>query len=342
MNKLAGGGASEADASEQSAEQSSDTSGMAATTAEIDARVKNGDAGAGGETTSSKSPADAAVQEGSDGEGSEGSLKSDDAPAAAVQGSTSETIHIDFERLSAAGFLTPDQANTQRAEEYQHLKRRILGNIALGKGANGRPANVIMITSSVPSEGKTYTSMNLALSIAMEIYHTVLVVDTDVMKRDLSMQMGLLDRRGLFEYLNNQVADIADVIYRTNLPNLAVIPSGNFVTGSTELLASVRMTELVNEFAERYRDRVILFDTPPLLATTTAVALSPMVGQLILVVEAGETRAATVQQAIGVIERTPVTGLILNKAKKSQVAGYDYYGYGYGYGQTNEGGSGAS
>ncbi|MGE0486793.1 MAG: AAA family ATPase [Gammaproteobacteria bacterium] len=234
--------------------------------------------------------------------------------------------HIDFERLHANGNLTPGTDLVREAEEYQYIKRRLLGNIALGAGHGGRPANLIMLTSSVPGEGKTFTSINLSMSITVERDHTLLVIDTDIMKRDLSRQLGLEGLPGLFDYLDGDVDDIANVIYRTNVPNMAVIPSGRFKAASTELLASARMQQLVDEIASRYRDRVVLFDTPPLLATSTAVALAPLVGQLVLVVEAGETRTTTVLDAIRILDRVPVTGVIFNKSKGTAMKPYDYYG----------------
>jgi len=250
------------------------------------------------------------------------------APLQSEQEATPEdrTVWIDFPQLAARGNLVPGTALTREAEEYQYIKRRLLGNIALKAGAGGRPANLIMVTSSVPGEGKTFTSLNLSMSITFERDHTVLVVDTDIMKRDLSRQLNLEDRLGLYDYLDGQVEDIAKVIYRTNVPNLAIIPSGRFKAASTEMLASVRMRALVDEFSTRYKDRVVLFDTPPLLATSTAIALAPMVGQLVLVVEAGSTKRATVQMAVRTLDRSPITGLILNKCKGSSVKVHDYYG----------------
>lgn len=238
-----------------------------------------------------------------------------------------QSIWIDFERLKAAGNLTPESAFARDTEEYQFIKRRILGNVALGKESDEYPANLIMVTSSVPGEGKTFTSMNLSMSLTIERDHTILVVDTDLVKRDLSRQLNLVERPGLFDYLDHRVEDIAEVIYRTNVPNLAIIPAGRYTDASTELLASSRMADLVQEFATRYNDRVVLFDTPPLLATTTAVALAPLVGQILVVVEANETKTTTLDEALSTIDRNRITGLILNKARAVAQRSYDYYGY---------------
>lgn len=251
--------------------------------------------------------------------------ESEPSPPSPRKSAERKPVSLDFEALTASGGLAPGAEKTPLGEEYQRIKRRLLGNIVLGAGANGRAANLIMVTSSVPGEGKTYTSINLAMSISFERDHTILVVDTDIMKRDLSRRLNLADRKGLFDYLEGSVTDIADVLYHTNVPNLAVIPCGHFGEASAELLASGRMAALMDEFANRYSDRVVIFDTPPLLAASSAIALAPLVGQLVLVVEAGETRTETVKDALQSLTRASVTGVVLNKAKSNHASNYEYY-----------------
>ena len=235
-------------------------------------------------------------------------------------------VNIDFARLAAGGFLTPDQPMTRQSEEYQHIKRRVLGNMTSGALNTNRPSNLILITSSVPGEGKTFTSVNLAISLAMEVDHTILVVDTDIMKRDLSRALGVVDRKGLFDLLASPNLRLEDLLVRTNLRNLVILPVGTKRDGSTELLASMRMRELADEIARRYKDRVVLFDSPPVLATTTASALAPLVGQVVLVAEAGSTKHETIREALLRLDRVTITGVILNKGKQAAAASYDYYG----------------
>lgn len=240
--------------------------------------------------------------------------------------SNNNFVNIDFARLAAGGFLTPDQPMTRQSEEYQHIKRRVLGNMTSGALNTSRPSNLILITSSVPGEGKTFTSVNLAISLAMEVDHTILVVDTDIMKRDLSRALGVVDRKGLFDLLSSPNTRLEDLLVRTNMRNLVILPVGTKREGSTELLASMRMRELADEIARRYKDRVVLFDSPPVLATTTASALAPLVGQVILVAEAGSTKHETIREALQRLDRVTITGVILNKAKQGAAASYDYYG----------------
>lgn len=240
--------------------------------------------------------------------------------------SNNNFVNIDFARLAAGGFLTPDQPMTRQSEEYQHIKRRVLGNMTSGAFNSSRPSNLILITSSVPGEGKTFTSVNLAISLAMEVDHTILVIDTDIMKRDLSRALGVVDRKGLFDLLASPNLRLEDLLVRTNLRNLVVLPVGTKREGSTELLASMRMRELADEISRRYKDRVVLFDSPPVLATTTASALAPLVGQVVLVAEAGSTKHETIREALQRLDRVTITGVILNKAKQTAAASYDYYG----------------
>ncbi|MEM7543572.1 MAG: AAA family ATPase [Pseudomonadota bacterium] len=240
---------------------------------------------------------------------------------------SSKVAQIDFPSLAQRGMLTPYATADQQSEEYQYIKRRLLGNIVLEGDANQRPQNLIMVTSSIPGEGKTFNTMNLAISLAMEMDHTVLVVDTDVAKRDLTRHFGLTGSTGLYDYLVNDDLDVGECLYRSNRSNLNVLPAGTHEKINTELVASHRMRRLMAELAERYSDRVILFDTPPLLANTTATALAPMVGQVVLVVAADETEQGTLSSAVEHLHGVAISGVILNKSKASFRKSYQYSGY---------------
>lgn len=242
---------------------------------------------------------------------------------------TNGELYIDLERLAAAGFLTPDCGITSQSEEYQQVKRRLLGNTVVASDEfNGRP-NLVMVTSSVPSEGKTFTSINLAMSIAAEIDRTVLAIDTDIAKKDLTRAFGALSRPGIFDLLSDDSLDVSDVMLSTNIPNLVVIPAGLDDSVSTERLASVRMQGISAEISSRYSDRIVIYDTPPILASSASLALAPQVGQLILVVEAGKTKQETFNEALQTLGDIPITGLLLNKSKQISRNSYDYYGYYY-------------
>jgi len=238
-----------------------------------------------------------------------------------------KVCNLDFNGLADAGFLSPLSKNRLLFEEYRVIKRPLLMN-AFGKGAteidNG---NLIAITSAYSKEGKSFTSLNLAFSIALEMDTTILLIDSDVIKRSLSKQLGLENELGLLDILNNADIDIGDVIIGTNLPRLNIIPAGQESNSATELLASTRMSTVLTELSERYPDRVIIFDAPPLLATTEASVIMHGMGQIMLVVEAGKTANDAIRSALDLVDdKDKVVGVILNKSRSSR--GVGYYGYG--------------
>ena len=251
--------------------------------------------------------------------------------AAAEARHASPVVSVDFERLAHLGYLVPGQEADSKSEEFQRIKRRILGNMVPGMMQGPLPSNLIMVTSSVPGEGKTFTSLNLAVSMAMEIDRTVLLIDTDILKADLSRLFGAQRRLGLFNLLSQKDLGPQDVLLRTNIPKLVLLPCGMGAEIATERLASEAMRQLADELARRYPDRIIIFDCPPVLAATGAAALAEHVGQVIMVVEAGKTTHEILRHALDALDQVKITGLVFNKSKQSLVG--DAYGYGY-YGQT--------
>ena len=155
-----------------------------------------------------------------------------------------------------------------------------------------------MVTSSRPSEGKTFTATNLAMSIASEQDKTVLLVDADVLKPNVLNTLGLERRKGLMEYLTGDVEDISDVLYPTNIDKLKIIPAGKSHHLSTELLASQKMHETVDEFANRYPDRIVIFDTPPLIGINESAILANFAGQAVVVVEEGKAKIGDIKMSV--------------------------------------------
>ena len=234
---------------------------------------------------------------------------------------------LDFDALKQSGYITGGNDNTQFAEEYRIIKRPLLAN-AFGKGAapiaNG---NLIMITSSIPGEGKTFTSMNLALSIALERDTTVLLVDIDVLSPRLSKLFGLENQPGLLDVVNNPGMTLSDVIINTDNPKLRLIPAGQGHEHSTEILASERMAMLCEELSQRYSDRIIIIDSPPVLSTNEANILSRKVGQIVFVIEQNRTTQANVKEALSQFDDNSVIGIVMNKSRTNNSS--SYYGYYY-------------
>ena len=251
-------------------------------------------------------------------------------PYPAADDQVSRQVHIDLALLRARGLLTSDDERSQVAEEYRLIKRPILANAF---GANPvRKGNMVMVTSSLPGEGKTFSTINLAISIAMEMDRTVLLVDADVAKPRLPEYLGFNAEHGLLDILRQGTQDLSNAILRTNIDKLAILPAGRTYARATELLSSDAMHRLVDDLASRYPDRLVLFDSPPLLATSESSVLAAHMGQIVMVVEADKTPQAALRDAMARIEGAcDVVGIILNKATGRNSGGYYYYGnYGYG------------
>jgi len=243
-------------------------------------------------------------------------------------------LTLDFAQLRRLGYLVPGDPAARLSEEFQQVKRRLIGNTVPGMLGGTRPPNLVMLTSAIPGEGKTYATMNLALSIAMEIDRRVLAIDSDIMKSDLSRLFGAWNRPGLYDLLVHPELDAGEVISRTNLPGLTFMPAGTVREGITERLASQAMVRLAGELAARYPDRLIVFDAPPVLAMSGAAALAPLIGQVVLVVEAGRTSREMLARTLAALEHTEVTGVLLNKLRHRPAGSVYGYSYAYGAGQS--------
>ncbi len=238
-------------------------------------------------------------------------------------------VEISFDRLRSAGFISPDNINGRVSEEFRIVKRPLLTN-AFGKGAKAvKNGNLIMVTSSLPGEGKTFSAINLAISIAMERDHRVLLVDADVAKPSVPAALGIPGEKGLLDLVLERDLQFSDVLIKTNIDKLNILPAGRKHSNATELLASEAMHRLLQEISQRYHDRIIIFDSPPLLATTEARALASRMGQIVMVVEAGKTQREALKEALTQIVNCEVVGLLLNKGG-SVLGGDESYGYGYG------------
>jgi receptor protein-tyrosine kinase len=233
------------------------------------------------------------------------------------------SAEVDFRHLAAQGYLTPESPKTQLADEYRVIKRPLLRN-AFAPGASAKNRNLVMITSALPAEGKSFTALNLAMSMAMEVNHTVLLVDGDVANPSLPGLLGVPSEPGMLDLLCDPRLSIADTVIQTNIEKLSVMPSGSRHRRATELLASQQMANLMRELA-RDTNRIVIFDSPPLLPTTEARALATHVGQIVMVVAAEATRQQEVAQALATVESCEIVLMLLNKTHKTDVGAY--YGY---------------
>lgn len=239
-------------------------------------------------------------------------------------------IDIDMRKLESVGFIAPPKDRAKLAEEYRRIKRPLLSN-AFGKNADVvELGNVIMVASAMSGEGKTFNTLNLALSMANEMDITVLVVDLDVLNPALTRLLELDEKLGFTDVLSDPDVMLSDVILSTNVPKLKVLPAGRRHSQANELLASEQMRRVTHELATRYPDRIVIFDAPPLLMTSEANVVAGLVGQVLLVVEAGETPQSAVKEAVALLDERKVIGIVLNKYKGSGTGQYGTYYCAYG------------
>ena len=233
-------------------------------------------------------------------------------------------VEIDLARLSAGGYITPNAPRSRLAEEFRVIKRPLMNNISGKSATKVVHANRIMVTSSVPGEGKTFVSLNLAMSLAMELNTEVLLVDADASRPALLERLGLEPSNGLLDLLVEPGLAPRSLILKTNVEHLSILPAGNPQARATELLASDSMSRLVEQLATDDPRRVVLFDTPPLLAASESRVLAAHMGQIIMVIGADGTPQGTVAEALSTIDNCPIVFTLLNRV--SPADGGHYYG----------------
>jgi exopolysaccharide/PEP-CTERM locus tyrosine autokinase len=234
-------------------------------------------------------------------------------------------LGINRAALRAAGLLAPEHDERQIASDYRQIKRPLIA-AATGRGAprveNG---NVIMVASALPGEGKTFTSVNLAMSIARERDVEVVLVDADVAKPHISRTLGIDAEKGLLDLLSDEALEVETLIFATDVEGLCVLPAGRHSDTATELLASTRMEQILATMSANDPRRIIVLDSPPLLLTSEARVLSGATGQVVIVVRAGYTARQAVLDAIGYLGDHGSISLILNQSQGTAGEGY-YYG----------------
>lgn len=233
----------------------------------------------------------------------------------------SREFSFDHARLEKFGFITPKVRRSRISEEFRLIKRRLMQRMSLSARkkreqdpGQGKRNHVILVTSARPSEGKSFVAMNLALSIIFDEGLNVMLVDGDVARPSMSKILGLRnDLPGLTDLLLDEDASLPDVLLRENEHPLTYLAAGAMVASATDLFGGERMETLVADMAERYADRIIIFDGPPLLASTEPVALAEHVGQVVMVVDAEKTSRSAVDSALDLLVTDQNVNLVLNK-----------------------------
>lgn len=225
---------------------------------------------------------------------------------------------IDRDRLAARGMVVPGTAVSGISEEYRIVKRELIRNFS---GSGSRPVlprgHRVLIASANPGEGKTFSAINLALSLAVEADHDVLLIDADIAKPSVLETLGLDDGPGLMDALADPHLPLGDCLIQTDIAGLKVMPAGTAHMHDTELLASARTETLLAQLEAGAPGRIVILDSPPVLAASPAAVLAGHVGQLIMVVRADETLESALRDAIGLMGACPHIQLLLNGVKFS-------------------------
>ena len=247
--------------------------------------------------------------------------------AGAAPTATGRVISIDQEALRVAGLLPPKHQEREIASQYRQIKRPLI-SAAMGRGRDAvKNGRLIMVASALSGEGKTFTAINLAFSMAMEEELRVVLVDADVAKPQISKMFGVSTECGLLDAVTDPSADLERMILPTDVPNLYVLPSGTQSDRATELLASDRMVDVMNSLLSRDASRIFVFDSSPLLLTTEASALADVAGQVVVVVHASFTEHHVLMDALNRLPEGCSPSLVLNQSTLKS-SGYYYYGYG--------------
>ena len=227
------------------------------------------------------------------------------------------------------------QPGSLAAEQFRKLRTYLF------RHKSSESPKTIMVTSTNSGEGKTLVATNLAIGIARDLHAHALLVDCDLRNPMIGNRFGLENGKGLSDYLTGD-GNISEFIMKTEIERLTILPGGKAQDNPTELIGSKKMEALIQELKSRYRDRYVIFDVTPLLATAEPEVLAKLVDEILIVVRAGVTPRETVKQAIASLEKKKILGLVLNDVefKSSSLSsryfgsdGYsNRYGYGYGYG----------
>ena len=243
---------------------------------------------------------------------------------------STQAVEVSRESLRNAGFIAPEDEEQMIIEQFRQIKRPLVAH-AFGKRATKiERGHLILVTSALSGDGKTFSCINLALSIASEQDRSVLLVDGDVAKAHVSRLFGIDEQPGLSDILErDSKLNLSDVIIETDIDGLSLLSCGKMHRHVTELFASNNMERLIKALSAQDPNRVIIFDSSPLLSTSESKVLSTLVGQVALIVRAGKTPRSAVLHAVGMLEEGKPVNLILNQARNP--TGSEYYGGYYGY-----------
>lgn len=253
------------------------------------------------------------------------------APPAIARPFSGERHPLDRQRLREAGFIIPGDPVTALLEEFRLVKRQLMLTAAESRAGIGAPhGERILIASAHPGEGKTWVAVNLALAIAAEKDNEVLLVDADFAKPSVLSTLGLPGGPGLMDALADPALAVEDCVMGTDVPGLYVLPAGQTTHSDTEFLAAAHAARVLDRLSLQSPNRLIIFDSPPVLAASPAAELASIAGQTLVVVRAESTGEAALKDALSLLSGCEDIKLLLNGVQFSPTGRRfgSYYGYG--------------
>jgi exopolysaccharide/PEP-CTERM locus tyrosine autokinase len=237
-----------------------------------------------------------------------------------------QVVEINLVALRAAGYLPDEACQRQFADQYREIKRPLIEKALAGKLVEGLDPRIIMVTSALPGDGKTFTSVNLALSIARERDLSVLLVDADIPKPHVSGIFGLTALPGLTDALLDGTQRVETLVLPTDIRGLSLLPAGRTVEGGEELFASARMRQVLASLLASHPRRLVLLDSSPLLITSESRTLMSTAGQVVMVAREGQTPLTAIRDAVAYCSPEQSGGIVLNQSTASMEGYYGYYG----------------
>jgi Mrp family chromosome partitioning ATPase len=235
------------------------------------------------------------------------------------------TVSVDRDDLRSRGFLPDSDQERRLADQYRQVKRTILTRLQELDPLSSGSSRWFMFTSALPGDGKTFTSINMAFSLAREPAACVVLVDGDLPKRHVSQVFGVEKEPGLFDALADDAVKPESLVLPTNVPGLSILPAGTYHESGADQLTDDRVLAILSRIVAQDPRRIVVLDSPPLLLSGESKALAQAVGNVVLVVRAGGTPQRAVQDAVSQLGPEKLIGIVLNQSPMAQSEGY--YGY---------------
>ncbi len=240
--------------------------------------------------------------------------------------STHSGAPLDAQTLALAGMIDWTATRERLSEEFRVVQAQVLQAMAAKPAKEPALGNMIMLTSARPGEGKTFSSLNLAGSLATCGQQPVILVDVDIKRHSLTSGLSLQHRTGLLNLAAQPGLHFSDCLVETSIPNLSIVPIGQAVSADA-MVGGKPIIRVLDRLARHYPDCLIVLDTPPCLSSSEPSTLAPVVGHIVMLIEAQQTQRAEVESALDLVEACPSVVLMLNKV---QMTGSDTFGaYGY-------------